>query len=95
MGLMFNINCTNLRGKHNNKRKLFRKSSIFILKNNKTLPIEGPHVKLRFLCTETKAAYYLQNTSYDEQTTIVVTTDVAASRVKQRFTYYTSNLTVF
>ncbi|KAK4818676.1 hypothetical protein QYF61_017421 [Mycteria americana] len=29
---------------------------------------------------ETKAAYYLQYTSYDEQTTIVVTTDVAASR---------------
>ena len=26
---------------------------------------------------------------------MVVTTDVDASRVKQRFTYYTSNLTVF
>lgn len=73
---------------------------LFILKkkNNKTtknLSSEGPHVKLWFLCTQTKAAYYLQYTSYDEQTTIVVTTDVAASRVKQRFTYYTSNLTVF
>lgn len=68
---------------------------LFLKKNKKKLSSEGPHVKLWFLCIQTKAAYYLQYTSYDEQTTIVVTTDVAASRVKQRFTYYTSNLTVF
>lgn len=73
-------------------------SEIFLFlfkKITKNLSSEGPHVKLWFLCTQTEAAYYLQYTSYDEQTTIVVTTDVAASRVKQRFTYYTSNLTVF
>lgn len=34
-------------------------------------------------------------TNYDGRTTKAVTTDVAASGARQRFTYYTSNLDVF
>lgn len=48
-----------------------------------------------FLCPGNQMLQLIITANYDGRTTKVVTTDVAASGVRQRFTYYTSNLDVF
>lgn len=48
-----------------------------------------------FLCPGNQTLQLIITANYDGRTTKAVTTDVAASGVRQRFTYYTSNLDVF
>lgn len=73
-------------------------SILFILLSRRNGEVEHNVEKSRpfwaFLAWGAKCCSWLL-LCYDGRTTRVVTTDVAASGVRQRFTYYTSNLDVF
>ena len=64
-----------------------------MVKESPTLKNKG--AQPGFLCPGNQTLQLIITANYDGGTTKVVTTDVAASGVRQRFTYYTSNLDVF